>query len=78
MDLERFAEIIGDKNAGAITQMATRLDLSVDQRMKEIVKIDPRFEGKDSPEWAVLTWSLVSRCATNPDLEDIPAQQNAG
>jgi hypothetical protein len=52
--IARFAQAVGDDNALKIIAIAQRSDLSGEKKMKEILKIDRRFEGKDSNQWADL------------------------
>jgi hypothetical protein len=52
--MERVAQAIGDDNAVRILAIAHRKDLSGEGKMQEILRVDSRFAGKDSPEWAVL------------------------
>jgi hypothetical protein len=52
--MERFAQVIGDKNAALIMELLNKKDLSGEEKMKEILKLDRRFTGKKSTDWAVI------------------------
>jgi hypothetical protein len=52
--MERFALAVGDETAGRILAIAQKMDLSVERRMEEILRIDRRFAEKDSNQWATL------------------------
>jgi hypothetical protein len=50
----QVAQAIGDGQAAKIIAIAQRTDLSAEEKMKAIVKLDSRFKGKNSPEWGKL------------------------
>jgi hypothetical protein len=52
--MQRVAEAIGDDNAARILEIAQRDGLSGEQRMKLIVQLDNRFNGKNSEQWGKL------------------------
>ena len=49
-----IAGVMLDENAVKITAIAQDKAKSADERMKEIVRLDSRFKGKNSTEWASL------------------------
>ena len=53
-DMVQLIQAIGDDNTAKIIGIAQRKDLSGEEKMKEIVKEDVRFAGKDSNEWSTL------------------------
>ncbi len=52
--LERVALAVGDKTAASILAIANRKDLSGERKMQEILKLDPRYSGKNSKAWGTL------------------------
>jgi hypothetical protein len=52
--MRRVAQAIGDENAARIMAIAQRKDLSGERKMEEILRLDPRFVGRDSSEWGQL------------------------
>jgi hypothetical protein len=52
--MERFALVVGDKTAKEIMEIAHRKDWPGERKMEEILRLDPRFAGKNSNEWAAL------------------------
>jgi hypothetical protein len=52
--MERAVQAIGDDNAGKILEIASQKDLPGESRMQNILRLDRRFAGKDSNEWATL------------------------
>jgi hypothetical protein len=75
--MRQIAEIVGDQNAGAILTIAQRQDWSADRKMQEILRLDQRFAGKDSNQWAMLlgvtasnirqtgTWKVLHRTTSD-------------
>lgn len=53
-DLQRVAQAVGDDTAGKVMAIAQRTDLSADEKMAQIVRLDRRYAGKDSNDWATL------------------------
>jgi hypothetical protein len=52
--LEQLAVAVGDDNVGRIMAIANRQDWPAERKMEEILRIDSRYVGKDSQEWATL------------------------
>jgi hypothetical protein len=52
--MQRVVQAIGDKTAVRILAIASRSDLSGEQKMQEILGLDNRFVGKNCQEWAQL------------------------
>ena len=52
--MARLAQAVGDNNTLRIIAMAQRPDLTGEQRMIEALRLDKRFEGKSSSQWADL------------------------
>jgi hypothetical protein len=52
--MERVAQAVGDENAVKVLTIANRKDWSGERKMEEIIRLDTRFAGKDSNEWATL------------------------
>jgi hypothetical protein len=52
--MTRVAQAVGDDNTTQILAIANRGGWSGERRMKEILRVDRRFEGKDSIEWSAL------------------------
>jgi hypothetical protein len=50
----RVALATGDENTGRVLAIAARKDWSVARKMEDILRVDRRFEGKTSSEWADL------------------------
>jgi hypothetical protein len=77
--MERVAQAVGDDNTAAIMAIANRKDWSGERRMREILRLDGRFAGKDSNEWATLlgvsaaavrgyaTWKALQHGKTSAD-----------
>src|SRR5262249_26376503 len=53
-EIERLSLASGDSKTGKIMIIADRADLTLDQKMREIGKLDQRWKSKGSPEWAAL------------------------
>jgi hypothetical protein len=51
---QRMALAVGDENAVKMMAIASRNDISADEKMQMILKLDKRFVGKDSNDWATL------------------------
>ena len=52
--LQRGAQAVGDDTAAAVMAITQRTDWSADRKMSEIIRLDQRFRGKDSNDWATL------------------------
>ncbi len=52
--MQRVIQAVGDGNAARIMAIANRADLSGEQKMTEIIRLDCRFKGKNSVAWATL------------------------
>jgi hypothetical protein len=52
--MNRVVQAIGDGNAARILAITNQLDLSGEQKMEEIIRLDNRFAGKNSVEWGKL------------------------
>lgn len=52
--MEQFLEAIGDSNAARIHAIATSNDYHASEKMELIARMDQRYEGKSSKDWAKL------------------------
>jgi hypothetical protein len=52
--MQRVVQAVGDSSAIRILAIAQRTDLSGEQKMEEMLRLDSRFAGKDSAEWGKL------------------------
>lgn len=52
--LARLCEVVGDEVTTKVLAMASQKDLSGEQRMAEIIRLDKRFAAKNSVQWGTL------------------------
>jgi hypothetical protein len=52
--IERVALAAGDENTVEVLAIAHRQDWSAERKIEEILRLDPRFAGKNSRQWATL------------------------
>jgi hypothetical protein len=50
----RMAQAVGDDNAAQILAVAQRKDLTGERKMEQILRMDRRYAGKNSNDWAIL------------------------
>jgi hypothetical protein len=61
LDSLRIIQVLGDENSGRILTILHQADLSSEEKMRAIVRLDARFRGKTSDEWGVLLGITGSR-----------------
>ena len=52
--LHQLAQAVGDENAARILAIVQRSDLTGEEKMEEVLRLDFRFVGKNSGEWGKL------------------------
>jgi hypothetical protein len=52
--MQRLAQAVGDDTTVRVLAILNREDLSSQEKMRLLIKLDQRFKGKDSNEWAML------------------------
>jgi hypothetical protein len=53
-NMERLAQAVGDDTAVRVLAIVNREDLSGQEKMRLLIRLDQRFKGKDSNQWATL------------------------
>jgi hypothetical protein len=75
--MERIVQAVGDDSTARILAIASRNDWSGERKMQEILRLDNRFAGKDSEDWATLLGVTSAAVRAYPTWKGLRQQQKA-